>query len=662
MVLSAGSEILRCVFSDRFLHQTGIRDVIAAIPYNNKDTLHALVDFYILLCNDNLYLSYTEFGITAITAVSSQNLPVSLSETAGSPLQLHQLKAAAELFKAGTEERYFGVKVFQAVGVRKSGKTTTVENLVRLLKKDGLRVGTVKCINCPMFAIEEGRDSNTERHRRAGADVVVAFGRNETDFIYPGKQDLNDILETLSGDGLDYCIVEGGYEYDLPRIVCFRNPDEISDRITGKTFALSGVGTDGAGSGIPPGTLTSGFPALSALTHSRELLDLVLSRVPDLVLPVPGIPRPASCRSFCRGCAGHSGRTTVKKEVYLEMNGSLSSHGGEGFIRFVSVSEKRGIPKKPVPEAVLRPDWGIVDDAHAGNWHRQVSLLSQESITAFTKRGARVNPGDFGENLIVSGIDFKRLAPGIRIQAGEGILEITQIGKECHSHCAIFRQIGDCIMPREGVFARVVSGGIIKPGDRVSILEEAVSASETATDTESNVLPGGPASASAPAPFRAAVVTLSDRGFRGECRDESGPFIAEKLAAAGYDILETVLLPDDGERIRQELVRLADAAGADLIVTTGGTGFSERDVTPEATLAVATRNAPGIAEAIRAESLKITRRAMLSRAVSVIRNRTLIVNLPGSRKAVEECLNVIMSELRHGLGILLGRDGDCGRH
>ena len=563
------------------------------------------------------------------------------------------------------------MKVFQAVGVRKSGKTTTVEILIRLLKAEGFRVGTVKCINCPGFAIEEGKASNTERHRRAGADAVVAFGRNETDFIYPRKRDLNDILGILSGDGLDYCIVEGGYEYDLPRIVCFRNPDEISDRLTGKTFALSGAGTDGTDSmnaELVSGTLPSGYPALSALTRSRDLLNLVRSAVPETVFPVARIPRPESCRSHCRGCSGHAGHHIVSKEVQCKMHGSSNDHGSAGIICAVSVSEKRGIPKKPVSGAVLKPDWGIVDDAHAGSWHRQVSLLSQESIAAFKARGAQVNPGDFGENLIVSGIDFKRLIPGTRMQAGEGILEITQIGKKCHSHCAIYRQIGDCIMPREGVFARVVSGGSIKPGDRAFILEQEASGESSVVPREmipdtagsNDALQESPVSGRTP--FRAAVITLSDRGFRGECRDESGPFIAARLAAAGYEILETVLLPDDEDRIRLELIRLADAAGADLIVTTGGTGFSERDVTPEATLAVATRNVPGIAEAIRAESLKITRRAMLSRAVSVIRNRTLIVNLPGSRRAVEECLDVIMTELWHGLGILLGRDGDCGRH
>lgn len=163
------------------------------------------------------------------------------------------------------------------------------------------------------------------------------------------------------------------------------------------------------------------------------------------------------------------------------------------------------------------------------------------------------------------------------------------------------------------------------------------------------------------APLRAAVMTLSDKGYAGERVDTSGPRAAQLLAAAGYEIVEEVLLPDAQKRIEQELKRLADSRQVDLIITTGGTGFSLRDVTPEATLAVATRNALGIAEAIRAESLKITPRAMLSRGASVLRNQTLIVNLPGSTKAVEEGLAVILPQLEHGLRILKGTAHDCAR-
>ena len=159
----------------------------------------------------------------------------------------------------------------------------------------------------------------------------------------------------------------------------------------------------------------------------------------------------------------------------------------------------------------------------------------------------------------------------------------------------------------------------------------------------------------------AAVVTVSDRCFQGLRPDEGGPLVAEMLTDAGYTVTETVLVPDEQPQIEAALIRLADEGDCPLIVTTGGTGFAPRDVTPEATLAVATRTAPGIAEAIRAESLKITPRAMLSRGASVLRNKTLIVNLPGSTKAVEEGLAVILPQLEHGLRILKGTAHDCAR-
>ncbi len=161
--------------------------------------------------------------------------------------------------------------------------------------------------------------------------------------------------------------------------------------------------------------------------------------------------------------------------------------------------------------------------------------------------------------------------------------------------------------------------------------------------------------------LRAAVITLSDKGYRGEREDKSGPVIVEMLKEAGYVIEETLLLPDGIEPLQGELIRLADECQMDLVLTTGGTGFAPTDVTPEATLAVATRNAPGIAEAMRAYSLSITPRAMLSRAASVLRGSTLIVNLPGSPKAVKESLEYILPSLKHGIMLANGRDGECAR-
>ena len=138
----------------------------------------------------------------------------------------------------------------------------------------------------------------------------------------------------------------------------------------------------------------------------------------------------------------------------------------------VCVSEQKGTQKHPVPQAEFRPDHGIVGDAHAGNWHRQVSLLSPESIEAFKAKGALVREGAFGENLIVSGFDFKNLPVGTRLRCGDVLLELTQIGKECHSGCEIYKRMGECIMPREGVFAKVLHGGVIREGDEMILWEE----------------------------------------------------------------------------------------------------------------------------------------------------------------------------------------------
>ena len=159
--------------------------------------------------------------------------------------------------------------------------------------------------------------------------------------------------------------------------------------------------------------------------------------------------------------------------------------------------------------------------------------------------------------------------------------------------------------------------------------------------------------------YNAAVITVSDRSFRGERPDEAGPRVAELLREAGYRVTETALAPDEQPLIEEALRRLADQAGVQLIVTTGGTGFAPRDVTPEATLAVCERLTPGIPEAMRAASAKITPRAMLSRAQAGIRGGTLIVNLPGSPKAAQENLEAVLPALAHGLKMLSGTPADC---
>ena len=309
-----------------------------------------------------------------------------------------------------------------------------------------------------------------------------------------------------------------------------------------------------------------------------------------------------------------------------------------GKVIAVCVSEKKGIQKTEVPSINLVADWGIENDAHAGKWHRQVSLLALEKIEAFRERGADVDFGAFGENIIAEGFDFRALPVGTRFRIGEALLELSQIGKECHTHCAIYHQVGDCIMPREGVFTVVLEGGTVKAGDEIELIE-----------------------ADPARPFTAAWITLSDKGAAGEREDKSGPLIGEILTGAGYNVVEGLLIPDEPEMLKRQLIRLADQRQVNVIFTTGGTGFSQRDRTPEATEEVCDRMTPGISEAIRAYSMTKTPKAMLSRATAGMRKETLIINLPGSPKAVRECLEFLLDPLGHGLEIMLGRDSECAR-
>lgn len=141
-----------------------------------------------------------------------------------------------------------------------------------------------------------------------------------------------------------------------------------------------------------------------------------------------------------------------------------------GRVVAVCISEKRGTQKKNIKEGDFIENYGIENDAHAGNWHRQVSLLSYERIEEFNNKGANVIDGAFGENLVVEGIEFTSLPIGTRLKCNNVILEMTQIGKECHNHCEIYKKMGDCIMPRNGIFAKVIAGGKIKCGDEMKVV------------------------------------------------------------------------------------------------------------------------------------------------------------------------------------------------
>lgn len=299
----------------------------------------------------------------------------------------------------------------------------------------------------------------------------------------------------------------------------------------------------------------------------------------------------------------------------------------------VNISAETGVIKQTVESAVLVEKFGIEGDAHAGNWHRQVSLLDQASVDKMTALGADgLMPGIFAENITTEGIALHALPVGTRLRVGEAELEVTQIGKECHAHCQIYQQVGMCIMPTEGIFTKVIRGGEIRAGDVIEILPN----------------------------IRAAVITMSDKGAAGLREDKSGPALVEALQGHAL-VNEQFVIPDEYEQIKTELTRLADSGSVDIILTTGGTGLAPRDVTPEATLAVVERLVPGIPEAMRAESRKITDRAMLSRAQAGVRGRALIINLPGSPKAAVECLQVVLPVLAHAVETLRGEAYECAR-
>ena len=161
--------------------------------------------------------------------------------------------------------------------------------------------------------------------------------------------------------------------------------------------------------------------------------------------------------------------------------------------------------------------------------------------------------------------------------------------------------------------------------------------------------------------YTVGIITSSDKGYSGEREDKSGAVIKEIIENAGFKVEKMVIVPDEKEMLKKEFINMSDELKVNLILSTGGTGFSKRDITPEATKEIIDSEAPGICEAIRMYSLQITKRAMLSRAVSGIRKDTLIVNLPGSPKACEEALDFILDELKHGIGILIGEAKECAR-
>lgn len=300
----------------------------------------------------------------------------------------------------------------------------------------------------------------------------------------------------------------------------------------------------------------------------------------------------------------------------------------------VNISVAKGTTKESVPEVVVDAN-GILNDAHAGPWHRQISLLSSEDIGRFgEKYDQGFSYGDFAENITTAGLDLKELSVLDHLILGDVELEVTQIGKKCHGGgCAIFHAVGKCVMPKEGIFCRVIKGGTLNTGTGIQ---------------------------HQPRDLKIRTITLSDRAAAGVYEDRSGPrvqeLINEHFTGTRWHLkLDGVIIPDDEERLLAELDRAAEE-GIDFLITTGGTGIGPRDITPDVVAARLDREIPGIMEVIRCKYGTEKPVAQLSRGVAGLMGQTFVYTLPGSVRAVNEYMDEISKTMEHLLLMLYGID------
>jgi molybdenum cofactor synthesis domain-containing protein len=296
-----------------------------------------------------------------------------------------------------------------------------------------------------------------------------------------------------------------------------------------------------------------------------------------------------------------------------------------GKIISLNVSEEKGTVKTPVERVDIDMN-GVVGDAHAGAWHRQVSILAAEEIRAFsTEMETEIDFGAFAENITTEGVDLSGASLLDSFTAGGVELVVTQIGKKCHGDkCAIFQKIGKCVMPHKGIFCKVVNGGGLDVGDEISYTRRA---------------------------FKFAVITLSDRASKGEYDDRSGPAlraIIEERFKGTNRVCEFSyhLIADDAEALKG-LLEDAVRDGVDAVFTTGGTGVGPKDITPDVVTEFADKTIPGIMEHIRVKYGLEKPNALLSRSVAAVKGKMLIYTLPGSVKAVNEYTGEILKTLEH---------------
>ncbi len=300
----------------------------------------------------------------------------------------------------------------------------------------------------------------------------------------------------------------------------------------------------------------------------------------------------------------------------------------------VNVSEKKGTIKKPVGTVVLT-DIGIPGDAHSGSWHRQVSMLAEESISKFARQANRkIIPGEFAENITTKGLELYKTAPLDKFVSDELELMVTQIGKKCHGdNCAIFREVGNCVMPKEGIFVKVLKGGKLSAGVRFEYR---------------------------PRILKIFIITLSDRASKGIYQDKSGPLVKqiteEYLKSRNRHFeFKTEIIADNAEELEHLVKQFVDEK-FDIIITTGGTGIGKRDITPDVIKPMLDKEITGIMELIRVKYGMKKPNALISRAVAGTIDETLIYTLPGSAKAVKEYLEEILPTVEHSLYMMNGLD------
>ncbi len=296
----------------------------------------------------------------------------------------------------------------------------------------------------------------------------------------------------------------------------------------------------------------------------------------------------------------------------------------------INISEKKGTIKIPTDNAFFSFK-GIMGDAHFGTWHRQISMLSMESVQKFENiLGRKVHPGEFAENITTQGMELVNCKPLDKFTGYNLEFMVTQIGKACHGDgCSIFQQVGNCVMPKEGIFLKVLKEGVLHKGDSLLYL---------------------------PKVYNCMIITLSDRAAAGEYEDKSGKLInmlIEKYFEEKQQQFKISynLIPDDSEKLKQ-LLSTAIEKKYDFVFTTGGTGISTKDITIETVRPMLDKEIPGVMEYIRVKYGTQKPQALLSRGVAGINANTFIFTLPGNAKACNEYMTEILPQLQHMLYML----------